>query len=199
MISKTVLQTMPELKTRAQSRPGYCGVAMIRSVLATQFKLRVSETEILNMYKEYCKTKKRKINDPALLVHKYGVTPEFISYCFKKHVNDVKIFCSKKGDVYKLDYLLRGFNIVPILHQMVCYPEFGDFTPDGHYVMFGGYISNFKIRVVKMFDPSRYGGLKYLEHKEFDKKWQNKDEKWFLIAVPNQIRLESKIFKGKYI
>ena len=190
---------MPEIKTRRQSKAGFCGIAMIRSVLATQFKIRVSELQILKLFKEYCKLKGKNVKDHKNLILNEGVNPEFIAFCFKKYTSDVKILCYRMGDIYKLDYLLKGFNIVPIIHQLICYPEFGDNKPDGHYLMFGGFISNFKVKIVKIFDPSRYGGLKYLDAKEFERKWYSNNEKWFLVVVPNEIKLESRIFKGKYI
>jgi hypothetical protein len=196
MISKQFSQTIVELKTRAQSKPGLCGLAVVRSVLASQFKIYETEKSLMKLFKDFYKGKYAKNVNYNDLLSKYGVTPYFIAYCFRKKLgNNIKILCSRNGDAHKLNYLFNGIGIVPIIHQEISYPEFGDFKLDGHYMVYAGIDKN----IVRIFDPSRYGGLKYLTVDKFHNKWQSDDERWFLVVLPKWLGLDKDYFSGKYI
>ncbi|MBI4980496.1 hypothetical protein HZC30_02970 [Candidatus Woesearchaeota archaeon] len=47
---------------------------------------------------------------------------------------------------------------------------------------------------IKIFDPRV--GLREYSTDEFDLVWKSNDEKWFLVAVPKEIKLN---LKGKYL
>lgn len=176
---------------------GLCGVAAIRSVLVTQFKKEEfekeeSERDILRMVYDFYR--QRYGEKPQPFFKKHGVSPSAMANCLKKMAGPaVKIFCSKKGNVEALDYLLEEMKVVPVVHYLVAYP--GDRKPGGHYLLFAGA----KKERIKIFDPSPGEGLKEYPKEEFLKDWFNKDERWFLAALPPEKALDQRRFNGKYL
>ncbi len=234
---KSFKLTKKPLIMHLQSAPGLCGIAVIRSVLKAQFRIKTEENELIEIVadfysqKEYvhniiksksiqlssqkpqrdgsygdaasvtftdgiskmlCTYQKKQLNSsPKETVQKLGTSPAAMTYCLKKKINfPVKIFCSKQGNVNELQTLHQEKNIVPIIHRSVRPPEFGLTKPEGHYVIFCGVDNN----KVKIFDP-KVGAREYTI-KGFEKVWQNRDEKWFLVAVPKEIELN---LKGRYL
>ena len=182
-------------KFYSQSQRGRCGVAAIRSVLATQFKKNKSEEDIIhNIYEFYRQNSGCR---PEQLFKDQGTSPSAMAYCFRKIVPpNNKVFCSKRGNARVLKYVLEPLRAIPVIHQMVHLPDDKkDNKKEGHYLMFAGARGN-KVRV---FDPSPGEGYKELAVSDFYRKWQNKDEKWFLITLPPEANLNNFAVSGRYI
>lgn len=183
---------IPKLKFYSQSRRGLCGIAVIRSVLATQFGIKESEEGILRVVYNIYRKKGRK--EAKAWFEKYGVSPRAMAECFRKKIGwRVKVFCSKRGEVGELEHFIKQ-GVVPIMHQMVKRPEDGRW--EGHYILFCGAGAKGRVRI---FNPSPGKGFKELGIKEFYKRWQNKEERWFFGVLPEEVSLERERFKGKYI
>ncbi len=178
-----------------QSTPGLCGIAVIRSVLEAQFGIKAEENELIEIVAEfYRQQKKQLISSPKETVQKLGTSPTAIAYCLKRKLSqNIRVFCSKRGEINYLQKLLQEKNIVPILHRSVRPPEFGLTKPEGHYVIFCGVENN----NVKIFDPKV--GLREYSFNEFESVWKSNDEKWFLAAMPEDTILSLKKFKGRYL
>lgn len=172
-----------------QSAPGLCGIAVIRSVLETQFRIKTEENELIDLVAEFHRKRKPLNAAPKEIVQRLGTSPTAMAYCLKKKTNSpVKIFCSKKGSIAELQGLSKR-GIFPMLHRLVRPPEFGLSKPEGHYVVFCGAENN----TVKIFDP-RIGLREYAEE-EFNQLWQNDDEKWFMVVTLEQMKISR---YGKY-
>ncbi len=174
-----------------QSTPGLCGIAVIRSVLEAQFGIKTEENEMIRIVADFYQQKRQLNSSPKEIVQKLGTSPTAMAYCLKKKINfPVKIFCSKQGNVNELQTLHQEKNIIPILHRSVRPPEFGLTKSEGHYVIF----CEVKDNKVKIFDP-KVGAREYTI-KEFDEVWQNGDEKWFLVVMPEETELK---VQGKFL
>lgn len=174
-----------------QSALGLCGVASLRSLLASQFHLEKNEEEILQkiyfFYRQHYQT------NPQKYFRKNGSSPSALAFCLRQFVPGLKIFCSKKGSLFILNHLLAR-NLLPVIHYLVSYPR-ESILREGHYSLFLG-LQNHK---VLLFDPHPGQGIKKLSPTAFNRLWQNKDEKWFLVALPPKIKLSKKKFSGKYL
>ena len=174
-----------------QSAPGLCGIAVIRSVLEAQFGIKTEVNELIGIVADFYSRKKSLSSSSIENVQKLGTSPAAMAYCFKNKVKSpIRIFCSKQGDVNELQTLHQEKNIVPILHRSVRPPEFGLTEPEGHYVIF----NEIKDNIIKIFDPKV--GVREYTIKEFDEVWHNNDERWFLVIVPEGIKIN---LKGKYL
>lgn len=170
---------------------GRCGIAAARSVLATQFGIYMGDTTIIELLKE-------KYTTPKETVRKNGMSPSDIAYCLRKAVHKpLKIFCSKRGNIRNLDYLLNKVDVLPIIHLRISYPEAEQVNPEGHYMLYGGSFKEFGTRRVRIFDTSRGEGFKYYNAENFLQQWFNKDERWYMIIAPESADLKG--IKGKYL
>ncbi len=180
------------LRTYTQRNPERCGVAAIRSVLDSQFGVAVGEQNLVDSANAYY-----RCQDAGKVVDGNGTSPQAMTYCFhQKAPEPVKVFCSKHGTVDKLEILLSEQKLLPIIHQVIFYDK--ENKLDGHYLLYCG-ITSKSSGYVRIFDPSRKEGYKHYCIDDFHRRWKNKDERWYLVAMPEEIILPQRKFKGRYL
>ncbi len=179
-----------------QSRPGLCGIAAVRNILSIQFEVEASEKELLKLlYKYYAK--KYRTNGKAWF-EKNGTSPSALAFLLRKKLPfPVKIFCSRKGNLSLLEYFRNELKVLPIIHCQVFYPEIGMAKPEGHYMIYGKFDERSK--KISLFNPSVGRGWEYYSEKEFLKKWETKGEKWWLVVLAEEVKLDAERCKGKYL
>ena len=215
-----------EKKVHRQNGSGRCGLAAIRSCLHYQFGIFVTEERAVNEIGNFDNYRNKTITAAdiekwlgmkgvkprelcayerkLLLIHKYGVSPNVMAaYLKKKSGQSIKVVASSEGCYKDLDKVIReswpDIKIFPIIHQMVKYDD--DDELDGHYMMFCGtrrYNGKTKVR---LFDPSfTHSGFKEYSPREFMRNWKGNggDERWFMLAVPESVKLDQK-FRGRYL
>lgn len=180
----------------SQSRPGLCGIAAVRNILSIQFNIEASEQELLELlYSYYAKKYRTK---GKLWFEKNGTSPSALAYLLRRRlIVPVKIFCSKKGNISLLEHFRNKLKALPIIHCNVLYPEIGMVKPEGHYMMYGK-VDN-KSKKISVFNPSVGRGWEYYSEKEFLKKWETKGERWFMVVLAEEVKLDAERCKGKYL
>lgn len=180
------------LRTYSQGSTTRCGVAVIRSVLDSQFGASIGEESIVALANAYYRRQ-----ETGRVIDEDGISPAALAYCFhQKAPEPVKVFCSKHGNVDKLEFLLKEQELLPVLHQMISYDE--EDNLEGHYLLYCGF-SSLSPHYVKLFDPSRGEGYKHCSIDDFHRRWKNKDERWYLATMPEEIILPQRKFKGRYL
>lgn len=185
----------PYLRVHRQSDLSRCGIAVIRSVLDSQYGISESEEEVVETIGW-----RRGLSENQSLkrILRDGIPPQDMADHFKDRCpGKVKVFCSKNGNAAHLDDLLREHQIVPVIHQLVSYREGEKLITEGHYMIFAGQNE----RTVRVFNPSPKEGFGYLPVTKFHHQWYNHclGERWYLAVVPEGVTLDSKKFKGKYL
>lgn len=177
-----------------EGKSGYCGIAALRSVLATQFNL---EIEGERLHSEICSFYASRYNQGNLRegkaeFAKRGTSPKAIAHCLRSFSGiELKVFCSKKGTLELLNNFC-DLGLLPVIHALVSYD---DESAGGHYLSFLG-----RKEKVYIFDPAPGEGLKKLSPEEFNEFWYNPadKERWFLAALPSGLR-PGFSYPGKYI
>ena len=178
-----------------QKLEGFCGVASVQSLLQHQFLIKPDQFSIAKSIGKYYRMVGHipPYNNALNFVVRYGAAPSTLAFAIKKFApKPVRVFASNQGDVYKLNALVQNNQIIPIIHTKV--PEKNKLL--GHYLTFWG----MKQKKVRIFDPdSVVGGLKTLSIQEFNKFWNDDGQRWFLVALPSDIKLSREQFPGRYL
>jgi len=163
-----------------QSKPGLCGIAAIRSVLHGQYGVLVSEEEIV---KRVCHLYSLWDNrNGEKFFRNNGTSPRVMSDCIRSYVANIKVFCSRQGNVATLDRLVDQ-EIVPVIHT-----ELGDEgDKEGHYMIYRGRNND----TVTVFNPWEWAQFCEYNVDDFEKMW-DVGEKWYLASMP----LSAKIPQG---
>ncbi len=179
-----------------REREGGCGLAVVRSVLDRQFGLIVEEDLIFEKVCEFYERQGNACSEEKFI--KDGVSPSAIAHSLQELTRQpLKVFCSKQGSIFWLDYLRRAKGCVPILHTNISYQNEDNPLEEGHYLVYLGK----KGGEITYFDPSVGEGVKARPPSEFLGWWYNHraSERWFLAAFLKEERIDSHYLKGKWL
>ncbi len=179
-----------------REREGGCGLAAVRSVLDRQFGLIVGEDLIFEKVCEFYERQGNACSEEKFI--KDGVSPSAIAYSLRELTRQpLKVFCSKQGSIFWLDYFQRSKGCTPIFHTLISYSDEVEPIKEGHYFVHLGKEN----KKIIYFDPSIGEGVKIRSPAEFLAQWYNPKEKerWFLVAFPRETKLNSRYLKGRWL
>jgi len=176
---------------------GCCGIAIMRSELASSFNIFRSENDLVKLVDKFYMRQglPDRVGNPGPTG---GVTPSAFSHTIKRVIRqelkeDVYVACSKRGDLARLDLLLNEFRVIPALHRVLSKTSHGVHEDEGHYFLYGGSQPHPSTgnRVVNYFDVGRTGGWRQMHERPFLDMWSRRsDEQWYLAVIPKGERGE---------
>ncbi len=186
-----------ETKFFRQEHKNTCGMAILRTILRDNFKIKEKEKSLVTLAEELYKRRYKQIYgcDPTNEYHRiyhYG-TARVSHFINIGHYFELNAFSARDGKVDDLKKVI-DMGYWPILHRP--FEEDGD----GHYILSYNYNHSMYI-----FNPAngRAYGRKKESYPLFDRKWKfpNISEKWFLFLFPKDVEIpfkdKGRVFKLK--
>ncbi len=178
------------------TRDNCCGPATERSVLASDYGVFEPEGRLVELLDRYYRR-----HGSTNRVRSDGTSPLALADQYKRIIKrktgeEVRVFCSRQGNLETLDYLVFEHQMTPTLHRFVPSTKKGVRRFSGHYFLFGGLSGN----VVNYFDVNGDGGWRSLHRIPFLDLWMRKTgERWYLVVLPERFTETSLLGPGRFL